>query len=326
MKKFIALVILLMCSFACSDFTAIEEQMDLVDTEESTFELEEEMDDPFARKAQTSTSQNFALKFSGKDALGYVLSAQGTWTVDSKAAEDQVRKDFTVVPNSTRDSEVKEGEIKDNKVKDKVKEYTDADYCACNEEPETCKYWSLDISDPNNTTVRLNVELAGMSALVSKKHSKFSLDLSTLDEIGEKIPRVQEFEYSINGGDYIALKNQDLIWYGDGIEDCEDIEDWIYDNTSEPTNPGSPASNLIIAEIGETLSDILLGDTFAGNDNYCNHVELYKGQIDLDLLDLTEGNNTITIRAIVKGNDQSFDAMAEFTKDIRITGSTPRCD
>lgn len=325
MKKFIALVTLLMCSFACSDFTAIDEQMDLVDSEESTLELEEDLDDPFARKAQTSTSQNFALKFLGNNPFSFALTSNGKWSVDDEAAEVQVRKDFTVVPNSTRDRDLLDGQIKDNQVRVKVKEYTDADYCACYEEPETCKYWSLDISDPNNTTVRLNLELAGMSALVGRNFSKFSLDLSNLDELGEKIPRVEAFEYSINGGHFIALENQALIWDGNGI-DCEGIENWIYDNTSEPTNPGSAAYDLIKGEQGRTLSQILLDDSFAGNDDVCNHVELYKGQIALDLLDLTEGDNVITIRAIVKGNDQSFDAVAEFTKNIRITGTTPNCN
>jgi hypothetical protein len=317
-----------MISFACSEFTSLEEQMDLLDSEQSTLESEEgDLDDPFARKAKqltsTSTSQNFALKFPGQWKSEYVLTANGTWTVDKEKAEEDVRNDFTVVSNSTRT--LLPGQIKENQVKGKVDEYTDDDFCSCQNTPETCIYWTLDVKDPNNTTVRLNVELAGISALVNNRHSKFSLDLSTLSEEGEKIPRVLDFSYSINGGPLIALDNQDLIWSGN-ISDCKVLEDWVYDNTTIPTNPGTSAHDLINGQKGKKISEILLGDDFHGNNDVCNHAEIYKGQFVLDLLNLNEGKNTITIKATVKGNEQTVDAEVTFEKDIKITGSTPNCN
>jgi hypothetical protein len=310
---------------SCADLNYLEQQMDLEDQE---VVLEDaESDDPFARKGgTTSTSHNFAVNYPGWRSE-YTLTASGSWSSDRVKAEADVRSDFDVVANSTRDRDLLEGQIKENQVNGKITEYLNADFCACtsDEDYSDCEYWTLELSDPNNTTQRLNVELAGLSALVSNRQSKYALDLSTLDDQGGKVPRVVEFSYSLDGGStYTPLINQGLIWSEN--TECASIEGWRYNNATSPSNPGSPAASLASSASGKTLNEILLSDNHTGNDNTCYHAEMFKGQIELNLLDLVEGNNTILIRAIVKGNEGTVDATVGFSKDIRITGSTPTCN
>jgi hypothetical protein len=316
---------MLLVVVSCAELNYLEQQMDLVD-QEATLD-EAEADDPFARKGgTTSTSQNFAVNYPGWKSE-YTLTASGSWSSDRVKAEADVRGDFHVVANSTRDRDLLEGQIKENQVNGKITEYLNADFCACtsDEDYSDCEYWTFELSGPNNTTTKLNVELAGLSALVSNKHSKYALDLSTLDDQGGKVPRVVEFSYSLDGGiTYTPLINQGLMWSDN--TDCASIEGWQYNNATEPTNPGSAAASLASSASGKTMDDILLSDNHTGNDNTCYHAEMYKGQIELNLLDLVEGNNTILIRAIVKGNEGTVDATVGFSKDIRITGNTPTCN
>jgi hypothetical protein len=163
--------------------------------------------------------------------------------------------------------------------------------------PETA--WTKTVNGGEPVSAPINAQIAGLSVMSSTQHpSKASFSLLSDDGLSS---RITDLKVTVDGTEFPATS--ELI----------SGTDFLYN-----TNAGSNGITSLLTPYENRLaSEILLGDSFSGNNAISNAVSATMGTITATL---GEGEHTVTLTGLVKGNAASASAPISITKKITISG------
>lgn len=163
--------------------------------------------------------------------------------------------------------------------------------------PETA--WNKTVNGGEPVSVPINAQIAGLSVLSSTAHpSKASFSLLADDGITS---RISDLKITVDGTDIPATHE---IISG---------TDFLYN-----TNAGSNGVISLLAPYESKLaSEVILADSFTGNNDISNAICAKMGEITTTL---GEGDHTITLTGLIKGNSASAAVPVSVTKKITISG------